>query len=185
MQNIMSLFSHPAIKNLDKELENIFQNAPHLPKKAIDILVKIAPYLVLISGLFLVTGGLRSIFGANDFYQTFNFWRGISPVYFYLIGLLQILAGAISIVAYKLLKNRDFAGWSALFGLTLLELAMNIISVIFLRDGIFGLLLSLVISLYILYEVKPEYGVVKSAAAKVVKEVKKVKKEVKSKLKKK
>ena len=185
MQNIMSLFSHPAIKNLDKELEKIFKNAPHLPKKVTDVLVKIAPYLVLVSGLYLVTVGLRSIFGANDFYQTFNFWRGIPPVYFYLIGLLQILAGAISIVAYKLLKNREFAGWSALFGLTILELAMNVISVIFLRDGIFGLLLSLAVSLYILYEVKPEYSVVKSATVKVAKEIKKAKKEVKSKLKKK
>lgn len=185
MQNIMSLFSHPIIKNLDLELEKIFQNAPHLPKKAIDILVKITPYLVLISGLYFVVGGLRSIFGINNFYLIFNFWKGISPVYFYLIGLLQILAGAISIVAYKPLKNRGLVGWSALFGLTILELAMNIISVIFLGSGVFGLLLSLVISLFVLYEIKPEYGVIQSATTKVVKEVKKVKKEVKSKLKKK
>lgn len=185
MQNIISLFSHPIIKNLDKELSKVFENAPHLPKKVTEILAKIAPYLILISGLFLITGGLRSIFGAHDFYRIFNFWKGIPPFYFYVEGVFQILLGVISVIAYKPLKDRQMDGWYALFCLTALELFMNIFSVIFLRDGFFGLILSLAISLYILYEVKAEYGLVKSVTQKVVKEVAKVKKAVKNKAKKK
>ncbi len=178
MQNIIPLFSHPMIKNLDKELEKIFQNVPHLPKKATEILVKIGPYLVLVSGLFLITGGLRSIFGANDFYRIFNFWKGIPPVYFYLAGLLQIIAGAISLIAYKPLKNKSIDGWFILLCLSILQVIMNLVSMFFFKDGLFGLLFGIAISLYILYEIKPEYGVAKI-------ELKKEKVLVKSKSKKK
>jgi hypothetical protein len=45
----------------------------------------------------------------------------------------------------------------ALLSLTVLELLMNAISVIFLGDGIFGLLLGLLISLYFLYELRPNF----------------------------
>lgn len=171
------------IKKLDKELEKIFLGLPHLPKKAVEILVKITPYLVLVFGLFLITGGLRSIFGAKDFYRIFSFWKGIPPVYFYITGLLQILAGAVSLFIYQPLQNKELRGWFGLLCLTILELIMNLISVFFFRGGFFGLIFSLAISLYLLYEVKSEYGPVKSLIAKVkvveqkvVKEIKKAKK---------
>ena len=181
MQNTTSLFSHPTIKNIDKELEKIFQNVPHLPKKAVEILAKIAPYLTLVSGLFLITGGLRSIFGANDYYRIFNFWKSIPPVYFYLTGLLQIVSGVVSVSIYKPLKNYELQGWFGLLCLSLLGLVMNLISVFFFRDGLFGLLFSLAISLYILYEVKPEYGLAGTIMAKVEKVKAKVE-EVKAKV---
>ncbi len=157
MQKIISVFSHPMLKKLDSELLKIFENTPHLPKKVTDILVKIAPYLILISGLFLVSGGLRSIFGFKNFYNVLNLWSNIPSTYFYVIGLLQIVAGFISIVAYQPLKDKKMEGWLALLGLTILELLMNIISVIFLNSGIFGLLLGLLISLYVLYELRSDY----------------------------
>jgi hypothetical protein len=195
MQNITSLFSHKIIKDIDNELEKVFQNVPHLPKKAVEILAKIAPYLTLVSGLFLITGGLRSIFGANDFYRIFNAWKGVPPLYFYLTGLLQILAGVISISIYKPLKNYELKGWFGLLCLSILGLVMNLVSVFFFKDGLFGLLFSLAVSLYILYEVKPEYGLVgtiinkveevKAKVAKVKTEIKKVETEIKSKNKKK
>ncbi|AKM81384.1 MAG: hypothetical protein UT13_C0001G0422 [Candidatus Pacebacteria bacterium GW2011_GWF2_38_9] len=161
MQKILSLFSHPLVKKLDRELEKVFSGVPHLPKKATEILVKIAPYLVLVSGLFMITGGLRSIFGAEDFHRIFNLWRTVPSVYFYITGLLQILAGAISLMAYKPLMNRKIEGWYILFCLSILELVMNLVSVIFFRNGLFGLLFSLLISFYVLYEVKSEYAVAK------------------------
>ena len=146
------MFSHPTVKNIDKELEKVFQGFPHLPKKITEVLAKIAPYLILVSGLFLITGGLRSIFGANDFYRIFNFWKGIPPVYFYLTGLLQILIGVLSLIAYEPLKNRKMEGWIILFFINAIQLLMNIISVFFFKGGLFGLLLSLAIGLYLLYE---------------------------------
>jgi hypothetical protein len=157
MQKILSIFSHPMLKKLDSELAKIFTNVPHLPKKITDILVKIAPYLVLISGLFLVTGGLRSIFGFRNFSHVFSFLVNIPAIYFYIIGCLQIISGAISIAAYQPLKNKQTEGFMALLSLTVLELLMNAISVIFLGDGIFGLLLGLLISLYFLYELRPNF----------------------------
>jgi hypothetical protein len=109
----------------------------------------------------MITGGLRSIFGARDFQRIFNLWRTVPSVYFYIVGLLQILAGAISLMAYKPLMNKKIEGWYILFCLGILELIMNLVSVLFFRNGIFGLLLSLLISFYILYEVKSEYAVAK------------------------
>lgn len=158
MQKIISVFSHPMLQKLDSELLKIFANAPHLPKKVVDILVKIAPYLVLISGLFLVSGGLRSIFGFKSLNNVLGFLVNIPSIYFYIIGLLQILAGVISIAAYQALKNKLMIGWLALLGLTILELLMNIISVIFLNTDIFGLLLGLLIGLYFLYELRDSYA---------------------------
>lgn len=172
MQKIISVFSHPMLKKLDSELLKIFENAPHLPKKVTEILVKIAPYLILISGLFLVSGGLRSIFGFKNFYNVLNLWSNIPSAYFYVIGLLQIVAGIISIVAYQPLKDKKMEGWLALLGLTILELLMNIISVIFLNSGIFGLLLGLLICLYMLYELRSNY-LPKQAVAKKIKSTKK------------
>lgn len=178
MQEIKSLFSHQLVKGLDSELEKIFKSAPHLPKKVVEVLVKIAPYLVLISGLFMITGGLRSIFDVGSLNRVYTYFMGTPSIYYYVIGILQILAGAISVMAYKPLKNNDLQGWYMLFCLTMLELVMNLLSIFFLRDGLFGLLISLVISFYILYEVKPAYQ-----SAKVVKAIKKIVKEVKAKKK--
>ena len=163
MQKISSLFSHQLVKKLDKELDSVFKSVPHLPKKATEVLVKIAPYLVLVSGLFMITGGLRSIFGAQDFHRIFNLWRTVPSVYFYLTGLLQILAGIISLMAYEPLKNKKIEAWYILFCLSILVLVMNLISILFFRNGLFGLLFSLLISFYLLYEVKPEYSVAKIA----------------------
>lgn len=163
MQKIISVFSHPMIKKLDSELEKVFENAPHLPKKVIDVLVKIIPYLILISGVFLITGGLQSIFGTKSFHNVFYFWRNVSPAYFYVVGSLQVVAGIISIIIYQPLKDKKIDAWLALLGLIILELLMNVISVIFLGGGIFGLLFGLLISLYFLYEIKNNYSTKKSS----------------------
>lgn len=157
MQKIISVFSHPMIKKLDSEFVKIFENAPHLPKKITEVLVKIAPYLILISGLFLITSGLRSVFGNRNFYNAFYFWKNISPIYFYVIGLLQVIVGVISVMIYQPLKDRKIDAWFALLGLAILELLMNMVGVIFLNNSIFSLLLGLLISLYFLYEVKGHY----------------------------
>ena len=173
MQKIISVFSHPMIKKLDIELEKVFENAPHLPKKVVDVLVKIIPYLILISGLFLITGGLRSIFGSKNFYNIFYMWRGISPIYFYLVGSLQVVAGVISVMIYQPIKAKKVEGWFALLGLTILELLMNMISVVFLNGRIFGLLFGLLISLYFLYEIKSAY------LPNIIKKTKSIKKSTK------
>lgn len=178
MQEIKSLFSHQLVKGLDSELEKIFKSAPHLPKKVVDVLVKIAPYLVLVSGLFMITGGLRSIFDVGSLNRIHTYFMGTPSIYFYLVGILQILTGVVSVMAYKPLKENDLQGWYMLFCLTLLELVMNLLSIFFLRGGLIGLLISLVLSFYILYEVKPAYQ-----TAKVAKTIKKIVKQVKAKKK--
>ena len=157
MLNLQPVLSHPILKKADQELEAVFKKAPHLPKKVTGILAKITPYLVLVSGLFLVTGGLRSILGANDFQRIFELWTGIPPIYFYLTGFLQIITGVLSVMAYQPLKNRHLDGWLILLLLNGMTLLMNLISIFFFRSGLFGLLLSLLISLYVLYELKSEY----------------------------
>lgn len=182
MQNISSFFSHPMIKKLDIELDKIFQKVPHLPKKAIEILVKIAPILILVSGLFLITGGLRSIFGANDFYRIFNAWKGVPAIYFYITGLLQILAGVVSLSIYNPIKNKDLQGWYGLLCLNIIQVTMSLIAVIFVKNGLFDLLFSLFISLYVLYEIKPEFGTAIKTSAKI-KVIKKDKAKIKTKKK--
>jgi len=157
MLNIKNLLAHSTIQKLDQELETVFTNAPHLPSKVTEILVKIAPYMLLVSGLFMVTGGLQSIFGANSLNRILDLWRNIPPLYFYLIGSLQILAGVLSISAFQALKAKALEGWQTMLVLTFLSLLMNLISVGFFREGLFGLLLSLLLGLYILYELKPAY----------------------------
>ncbi len=69
MSNLNQVLSHTALIKIDQELNNVFKNAPHLPRKLTDILVKIAPYMILVSGLFMITGGLQSIFGARSFHR--------------------------------------------------------------------------------------------------------------------
>ena len=165
MQKIIELFSHPIIKKLDLELLKIFENTPHLPKKVTDFIVKIAPYFSLLAGVFMISNGLRSLFGFNGFYQVFALFGHVSPLYFYLLGVLQILAGIIALLAYQPLKSQQAQAWYIMLALSILELLMNFLSIIFLGSGIFGLLLSLLISWYLLYELRSAY--VKSTSAKL------------------
>lgn len=166
MPNIRALLSHPTLLKLDSELETVFANAPHLPEKVIEILVKIVPYMVLISGLFMVTGGLQSIFGATEFYRILDLWRDVPSYYFYLVGVLQIIGGVLSIMAFKPLRDKLATGWQFMFVLSILNALMNLISVIFIRQGLFGLLIGLLLSFYFLYELKPTYFGTKSKIEK-------------------
>ncbi len=184
MKNITSLYTSPIIKKLDKNLEQIFKKAPHLPKALVGIIVKIIPYLILISGLLLVISGFNTIYSVRSPHQLISSWYGIAPVYFYLIGLLRILMGSIALIAYKPLKNRKLNGWFILFCLSFLELIMNLCSVLLFVSGLLSALLSLLINLYVLYEIKSAYSPLQNLINKT-KEIKTfVKKEIKNETKK-
>jgi hypothetical protein len=184
MSNLTSLYSSPVIKKLDKKLEPIFKNMPHLPKTLVKIVVKIIPYLILISGLFLIIRGFSTIFNARASHQLINSWYGTAHVYLYLIGLLQILVGSIYLIAYQPLKNRKFNGWLILFDLSFLELIVNLCSALLVGAGLLGSLLNLFISLYVLYEIKSAYSPLQSLINKTTEITTLVKKEVKNKTKK-
>ncbi len=157
MSNLNQVLSHTALIKIDQELNNVFKNAPHLPRKVTDILVKIAPYMILVSGLFMITGGLQSIFGARSFHRLLDLWANIPPVYFYLTGLIQIGAGVLSVMAYKPLKDKQAEGWMMMLLLNLVSIVLNFITLLFFRQGLFGLLLGALLGFYLLYELRYAY----------------------------
>lgn len=163
MVNLNQVLSHSALIKIDQELTTVFKNAPHLPKKVTEVLVKIAPYMVLVSGLFMITGGLQSIFGARSFHRLLDLWANIPPIYFYLSGLIQIGAGVLSVMAYKPLKEKQAEGWMMLLLLNFISIILNFITLLFFRQGLFGLLLGALLGFYVLYELRYAYKKVKTS----------------------
>lgn len=157
MINLNPVLSHSTFTKLDAEINNVFKSVPHLPKKVVDVLVKIAPYLVLISGLFMITGGLQVLFGAQSLHQFWGAWTNVPPAYFYFTGVTQIILGLLSLKAYQPLKAKSAEGWQIMLLINLLSFVMNIIGMLFFRQGLFGLLISTLISFYLLYELRASY----------------------------
>ncbi|MFH2118419.1 MAG: hypothetical protein ABII10_01640 [Candidatus Paceibacterota bacterium] len=166
---ISSLTGKPVTETIDK-LEPAFKGLPHLPKGLTDFLVSISPWAAGIGGIFGILAGLQLLsswlgWGMNWYFRL----AGLSPVYFLLVGALQILGGAVLLLAFNPLKARQMTGWILLFVSLAINLAQNLVGLIFsytAGGSLIGSLLGLLISLYVLFELKNSYKPAKKTSKK-------------------
>lgn len=135
-------------KKLIQTLEEFFSKAPHLPAKWREVLVKIAPWLVLIFGILGVLGGLAAL--------------GVSPVATFggvnygtkllIAGVFTLVSSVLMLMAFPGLKARKYQGWRLFFWSEVVSVVASIISL-----DLVGAVLGFLIGFYILFEIKSHY----------------------------
>ncbi len=161
MDKVITFLHNKRVLELSDELEQRFKSVPHLPSGLTEFLVRVAPYLALLSGVLSIISGLAVLTG-NNLTSMMGVDVGISQTYFQILGLQSILLGVLYILSFKYLKERSFTGWLFMLWGTLINTAFSALGFAFGATDIIGFLIGLLISLYILYEVKPHYSSVKT-----------------------
>jgi len=150
------LISSKQTQEIVAKIEPNFRKFPHLPKKVVNVLVQIAPWLALIGGILGVIGGISSILGTNMVIWTARV-AGYSPLYFQLMAVLGIASSILAIMAFNPLKKRLMLGWYYLFWMAGITIISDVIGLIAFPSTLIGSLIGLVIQFYILFELKPAY----------------------------
>lgn len=144
------------LKQLEDTLELYFvKKAPALPTNIKDILVKIAPYLVIIS-LIMTIPAILLLLGLGGFATTIapaggadavatlpNMWIGI---------ILLIPVVILDAMAVPGLFARKAIGWKYIFWAQLIGVVSSII-----QFNIIGGLIGAIIGFYILFQIKSHY----------------------------
>ena len=137
---------------LDKILtEYLVKKAPALPKSVKDFLVSVAPYFALL-GAILGIPALLTVFGLGAIMTPFAFVAGARTGVFWFLTLITASQVILSALAIKPLFARRAHGWRLMYYSQLLSL-VNLVR--FLN---FGSLVITILSFYILYQVKANYG---------------------------
>ncbi|MCL4418940.1 hypothetical protein M1146_02430 [Patescibacteria group bacterium] len=148
--------SQNPLSQLEGTLNEYFgKKAPALPQNIKEIIVKIAPYLVIISLIFtipaiLVLFGLGSLAtmlaplgGARSVAGVPTMWIGI---------ILLIPAVLLEIMAVPGLFSKKIAAWRYMYWAQLISIISSLVQLY-----IVGAILSAVIGFYILFQVKSLY----------------------------
>lgn len=161
-------------KKLEKSLEDVYKNAPALPKSAKDWLVTWLPWINLVGGAFALLGAYwlwqwaHAVNKWADYVNTLNSYYGTGTVVssrmsfvVWLSLAVAIVTAVIYIMAFNPLRSHKMSGWRLLF----LALLVNVVSglIMSLTDyatfgNFFGNLVISVIGLYFLFQIKGEYS---------------------------
>jgi fatty acid desaturase len=153
------------IQDLAKKGEALFKDLPHLPKSWVKNIVKILPFLVLIGGIFSLLSGFQNLFAFNRNRALIMHWMQINRTYYYVTAAFSIVTGALYLMSYKFLKDKDYKGWLLLFCASILSLAQSIVLLIFGWGGLFASIIAAIISFYLIYEIRAEFNTKEAKAS--------------------
>jgi len=154
------LWGAPAIKFVDS-IGRYFKNAPHLPDSIVSFMVSIAPWVAGLFGVLNTLGGLSALGSVRGgtVLEGLSAQVGVTldPNYLTIVGVLQVIIGALMLLAFTPLRQHSRRGWALLFWVTVIGLAQSVVGVVFGLGGIFGLVISTLIGFYILFEIRSTY----------------------------
>lgn len=143
-----------SITQLEAKIEKIVlaKNIPSLSDKTKELIVKISPWLTLISlimmlPLILAALGLSAMVLPLSFLGDFQSGFGYTLSMVFVFGML-----ILEIMALPGLFKREARAWKLVFYSVLLSLAQQLLSF-----NLIGMLIGGAISLYILFQVKSKY----------------------------
>lgn len=141
------------LNNLEEKLNEYFnKKAPALPKKAKEIIVKIAPWLVLIE-VILSIPTILSFLGlgmvANPYLAPYTRMYGATFIGYAIFWIIEMVLVAM---AFPGLKNRQKKGWNFIFYSTLVGFVPSA-----LYGNLFSLVIGALISFYILFQIREYY----------------------------
>lgn len=149
---------HEALHGLEAVLAPLFDNAPHLPEKARNVLVDIAPWIALVFGILgvasLLTGGmlmaLMTVFTAG--FALLYFVHTLIPVVFSAIGIVLLL------MAYPGLKERSKRGWNLVFYSQVVQVLGGLLAILTgAISMLVGTVVGALIGFWLLFEVRSHY----------------------------
>lgn len=155
MQSYTDRLTDNKSQDFAAKIGDVFTSLPHLPKNIVEIFVKLAPYFALLGAvLSLLAGPLLGIFGVLSFI-TLNPMLVVSTL---IAAILSIISAVILFMAYKPLLARKYDGWMLLFWSEVVSVIELVVNIVFRQNGIYGII-GVFIAFYVLYEMRPWYGV--------------------------
>lgn len=142
------------------KLERAFDKLPEFPDGLIDFIVRLIPFLAILG---LIASGLQVFMSIRLLFQVLG-RPALSPgelfsLYLVLRIALQLLGAYILYRAVRPLLNRQLLGWILLFWNEIINAGNFLLELIFGSGGSgFSLFASIIIALYILFEIKPRYS---------------------------
>jgi len=149
-------------KSVISELENILdtymvKKAPfNLPPEVKKFIVKVAPYLVILSAIFVLpiifaAIGLSALFAPFAMMGGYNVfvWGVGSSISF----ILTLIAFGMEILAVPGMFKRTKSAWNLVFYASIVSLISGIVSM----NGIIGSIIGAIIGWYIIFQVKDQY----------------------------
>lgn len=145
------------IKDLAKKGESLLEDLPHLPKDWVKNIVKILPYLLLIGGIFSLVSGFQDLFAFGRNRAWIMHWMQIDRTYYYVRAIFSILMAVLYLMAYKIIKNKEYEGWLLLFWAVILTLLEAIVLLIIGGGSLVASVVGAAIGFYLIYEIRPEF----------------------------
>jgi hypothetical protein len=157
-QLINSLTSKKVTDAID-QMAPPFKNLPHLPKGVVDFLVSVSPWLAVVGGALSALSGLQLL--SSGMGMRSSWWMelaGVSPTYFLVTGIIQLLSAAVLLLAFKPLQMKQKAGWVLMFWSMALSVVQMLAGVALgYGVSVVGMVLGLAIGLYLLFELRSSY----------------------------
>jgi len=140
------------VNDLEKKLDEFFtKKVWQLPKKAREVIVKIAPYLAILS-LVMTIPMILALLGFS-FLTPFYFLKGIHFGLTYAVSLIFLLVGAIlAVIIIPGLFKREKRVWRIMFWMSLINAVSSL-----LKMDLGGLIIGTGLSWYVLFQVKEYY----------------------------
>lgn len=151
--------------SLADKIGDIFKTLPKLPQGVIDFIVKIVPYLALLGALANVIITPLGVLGTIFSIFTLNPIIMLSMV---ASTIIMIVSGILLFLAFKPLQEKAHRGWMLLFWSEILS-AVTVIFTLFMGSGWISSLIGVVISFYLLYQIRPAYNPAIEVIAKTTK----------------
>lgn len=162
----MSFFS-----SLIVALRKLLTPLPHLPLQLLKPLVPFLSWYIFLRGLFAIIGGLQSIswgFRYNSLPAMFVTLLDINPTFFVVGGVIGIIAGGLYLKAFPALAepSRRHQGWQQWTMATAVITMVHLYETLFLAHSFFWLIISTLISWYLIFEFEKAIGSTATPAKK-------------------
>jgi hypothetical protein len=153
------------VHKLEETIGGWLKSFPHLPKTWTDWLAKYAWLLVLIGVILSALGAVMLLFAVlaigavTSVYgivvePLHNSWWYITTVITLVLLVVTVIIDAMAVGPLKAMKSK---GWELLFLTFLVSVVSELVSVLYNFGNIISAIIAVVVSAYILYELKPYF----------------------------
>ncbi|MPM46693.1 hypothetical protein SDC9_93399 [bioreactor metagenome] len=162
MQKLLAFFTQKSIQDLSKQFGSFFRELPHLPKSARKVLADLLPYFVFVFAIIFLSTFAFALLGLKHFV----FRWGVFEPFRLLSWGIDILIALLFLAAFESLRRKEAIGWYALFSTTWLSALKHLFEMAWGLTGWFAGLISLFLSLYLLYELQTEFSLGNTVATR-------------------
>jgi hypothetical protein len=143
------------LRTLFHQLEKTMAKLPHLPHQGMAFALSLLP------GICIALAILHSMMGFVAL-VTSNYWfdqpfAPIPPVYLMIIGMLSLANSLLLLISYNDLAEMTRRGWKNLVLIVCVSLLAALFGVIFFPFKFVGFVMSVILSIYVLFEAKPYF----------------------------